>query len=149
MAASLSLSAGPTVLCLLNCASSSAQTVRRQASQDFRCFIEAYHHRLVVILTRPRLLNVFFIISIIRMYMRLVVCSSQRNSMKNRVPRFAAHTVHFPPQSIRCHIWQLIISHPCCIRHTTLALSSSLYIMMQHGRSCCKEYLKIYHSLLS
>ena len=85
MAASLSPSAGATVLCLLNCASSSAQTARRQASQDFRCFIEAYHHRAVAILTRPRLLNVFFIIFIIRTYMRLVVCSSQRNSMKNRV----------------------------------------------------------------
>ena len=86
MATSLSPSAGPTVLCLLNCASSSAQTARRRASQDFRCFVEAYHHRSVAILTRPRLLNVFFIIFIIRTYMRLVVCSSQRNSMKNRVP---------------------------------------------------------------
>ena len=145
MAASLSLSAGPTVLCLLNCASSSAQTARRRASQDFRCFIEAYHHRLVAILTRPRLLNVFFIISIIRMF----IPEEFNEESCSPCCRFAAHTVHFPPQSIRCHIWQLIISHPCCIGHTTLALSSSLYIMMQHGRSCCKEYLKIYHSLLS
>ena len=86
MAASFSPCTDPTLLALLNCASSSAQAARRRASQDFRCFVEAHHDRSVAILTRPRLLNIFFIIFIIRTYMRLVVCSSQRNSIKNRVP---------------------------------------------------------------
>ena len=85
MAAGLSPCTDPTLLALLDCASTSAQAARRRASQDFRCFVEAYHYRSVAILTRPRLLNVFFIIFIFRTYMRLVLCSSQRNSIKNRV----------------------------------------------------------------
>ena len=30
-------------------------------------------------------------------------------------------------------------SRPCCIRSTTLAFGSSLYILIQHGRSCCNS----------
>ena len=58
-------------------------------------------------------------------------------------------------QSVNTNIWIFApsiivlpapVSRPCCISYTTLAfaIGSSLYMLIQHDRSCCKWYLKVY-----
>ena len=52
----------------------------------------------------------------------------------------ALYKNYFADKSIKLESFTSHLQHsrPCCIRYTTLAFGSSLYMLIQHGRSCCK-----------